>query len=115
MPRTSPGPATRMSYQRRQRVRDTSMSMARTIGAKFPDLRVTIDVETVDGEDAFVWIEVIRGARPEGLPAFIDRLARQCARRTGFWIVPRIVSASVGSQPELRLRPRVGSARPSVT
>ena len=91
------------------------MSMARTIGAKYPDLRVTIDVESVDGEDAFVWIEVLRGLRPAGLPAFIDRLARQCARRTGFWIVPRIVSTSVESQPELRLRPRVGSARPSVT
>ncbi|MCY3784813.1 MAG: hypothetical protein OXG79_13680 [Chloroflexi bacterium] len=104
-----------MSYQRRQRVRDTAMSMANTIGAKYSDLRVTIDMESVDGEDAFVWIEVLRGLRPAELPTFIDRLARQCARRTGFWIVPRIVSTSVESQPELRLRPRVGSARPSVT
>ncbi len=91
------------------------MRMARTIGTEYPDLRVTIDVESVDGEDAFVWIELLRGLRPVGLPAFIDRLARQCARRTGFWIVPRLVSTSVDSQPELRLRPRVGSARPFAT
>jgi hypothetical protein len=50
--------------------------------------------------------------RPVGLPLFIDRLARQCARQTGFWIVPRLVSASVESKPEIRLRPRLGSARP---
>ena len=62
-----------MSYQRRQRVRDTAMSMANTIGAKYSDLRVTIDMESVDGEDAFVWIEVLRGLRPAELPTFIDR------------------------------------------
>ena len=107
-----PIPATRVSYQRRQRVRDSAMRMVRTIGAKYPELRVTIDVETVDGEDAYVWIAALNGLRPVGLPLFIDRLARQCARQTGFWIVPRLVSASVESKPEIRLRPRLGSARP---
>ena len=90
------------------------MRMVRTIEAEYPDLCVTIDVDSVDGEDAFVWIEVLRGLRPAGLAAFVDRLARQCARRTGFWIVPRIVSASVEPKPEIRLRPRVSSAGPSV-
>ncbi len=88
------------------------MRMVRTIGAEYPDLRVTIDVDSVDGEDAFVWVEVLRGLRPVGLSAFIDRVARQCARRTGFWIVPRIVSTSLESKPEIRLRPRIGTARP---
>ena len=88
------------------------MRMVRTIGAEYPDLRVTVDVDSVDGEDAFVWVEVLRGLRPVGLSAFIDRVARQCARRTGFWIVPRIVSTSLESKPEIRLRPRIGTARP---
>ncbi|MDE2991871.1 MAG: hypothetical protein OXU21_12555 [Chloroflexota bacterium] len=91
------------------------MRMVRTIEAEYPDLRVTIDVDSVDGEDAFVWIEVLRGLRPASLAAFVDRLARQCASRTGFWIVPRIISTSVEPKPEIRLRPRVSSARPSVT
>ena len=91
------------------------MRMIRAIEAEYPELRVTIDVDSVDGEDAFVWIELRRGLRPVGLSAFIDRLARQCARRTGFWIVPRIVSMSVEPKPEIRLRPNLDSARPSVT
>ncbi len=90
------------------------MRMVRTIEAEYPDLRVTLDVDSVDGEDAFVWIEVLRGLRPAGLAAFIDRLARECANRTGFWIVPRLVSESVEPKPEIRLRPRVSSVRPSV-
>ena len=89
------------------------MRMVRTIEAEYPDLRVTLDVDSVDGEDAFVWIEVLRGLRPAGLAAFIDRLARECANRTGFWIVPRLVSESVEPKPEIRLRPRVSSVRPS--
>ncbi len=102
------------SYQRRRRARGSAMRMARTIGAEYPELRVTIDMETVDGEDAYVWVEVPRGSRPGGLAEYIDQVSRLYGRRTGYWIVPRIVSTSVDSSPEFRLRPRPGEARPLV-
>jgi hypothetical protein len=102
------------SYQRRRRARGSAMRMARTIEAEYPDLRVTVDMETVDGEDAYVWIEVSRGARTSGLSEYIDQVARSYGRRTGYWIVPRITSTNVESSPEFRLRPRLSDARPLV-
>ncbi len=102
------------SYQRRRRARGSAMSMARAIGAEYPNLRVTVDMETVDGEDAYIGVEVPQGSRPRGLPEYIDRSSRLYGRRTGYWIVPRIVSTSVESSPEFRLRSRVTEAQPLV-
>lgn len=102
------------SYQRRRCARGNAMRMARNIEAEYPDLRVIVDMETVDGEDAYVWIEVPRGSRPSGLSEYIDRVSRLYGRRTGYWIVPRITSTNVESSSEFRLRPRLSNARPLV-
>lgn len=107
-------PATHESYERRRRARNSAMRMARTIRAEFPDLRVTVDVESVDDEDAYVWIELPPDARPGEMPEYIGHVARLYSRRTGFWIVPRIVSAPTAATPGFRLRSRLGEARPLV-
>ena len=85
------------------------------IQQQYPRIRIDIDTETEDGEDAFLWINVPHGARPEGLTVVVERLSAQQASRTGLWIVPRIVSGGFHSGPQSRLRPRMfESPRPVV-
>ncbi|HCU72326.1 MAG TPA: hypothetical protein DGO43_00770 [Chloroflexi bacterium] len=89
--------------------------MTAEIQQQFPGIRIDIDSETEDGEDAFLWINVPHGTRPEGLTAVVEQLAARQSRRTGFWIVPRIVSGGFRSGPQTRLRPRMFEApRPLV-
>ena len=105
----------RPSYSARRDIRRVALCVAGAISAAYPELRVDIDLDTVDGEDAFVWIHIPRGVRPAGLETLVRRLVRRQARTHGRWIVPRIVSSEFDSGPVFRLRPRLSeAARPLV-
>lgn len=99
----------------RENIRGAALSLMMAIQQQYPGIRIDIDTETEDGEDAFLWINIPHGARPEGLTGVVEKLAAQQARRTEFWIVPRIVSGVFRSGPQSRLRPRMfESPRPLV-
>ncbi len=98
---------TQSSLGVRRLIRTVALRLAAEVSASYPRLQVTVDMESVDGEDAFVWIETPTGARPAGLEGFVDRIARRYARATGYWIVPRIVTAEPDSGLLFRLRPHL--------
>lgn len=103
------------SSETRHDIRRTALRLANAIQAKLPDARLVIDTDTVEGEDAFVWVEVARGARAKTLSVVVERMSRRIRLTTGFWIVPRIISAEFDSGPVFRLRPRLfDSPRPLV-
>ncbi len=105
----------RPSSETRQDIRRAALRLANAIQAKAPDARLAIDTDTVDGEDAFVWVEMPRGVRSATLSAVAERLSRSIGSTTGFWIVPRIISAEFDSGPVFRLRPRLfDSPRPQI-
>ena len=91
----------------RQEIRRAAIQMAASISTSYPGLRIDVDLDTVDGEDAFVWVYIAAGTRPPGLSETVEKAARRQARTTNFWIVPRIVSPSYRSDPVFRLRPRL--------
>ena len=95
------------AHKSRSDVRAAAIQMASSISAAFPDLRVAVDLQTVDGEDAFVWISLPSSVRPVGLAELLEKVSRRQNRTTGFWIVPRIVSSSFRTDPVFRLRPRL--------
>ena len=91
------------------------MRLAAAVTAEYPDVRVEIDLESVEGEDAFLWIRVPRGARPVGLAELVGELTRRHNAAGGYWIVPRIVSGEFDDGPVLRLRPKLfEEPRPTV-
>ncbi|MBM4437015.1 MAG: hypothetical protein FJ029_07215 [Actinobacteria bacterium] len=96
---------TREIRRTRRGAQAAARCLAAAIGAAFPSVRVRVDVETVDGEDAFVWIHVPAGARLEGLSDHVAELARRQARVTGYWLVPRLVSGAPDGKRPIRLRP----------
>ena len=95
----------RQSLATRQDIRRTALRLANAIQVKDPDALLAIDTDTVDGEDAFVWVQVQHGVRSGTLCAVAERLSRRIRLTTGFWIVPRIVTAKFDTEP--RLRPRL--------
>ena len=105
----------RPSSETRQDIRRAALRLASAIQAKVPDAHLVIDTDTVDGEDAFVWVQLPRGTRSANVGVAVERLSRRIGLTTGFWIVPRIVSAEFESGPVVRLRPRLfNSPRPLI-
>lgn len=89
--------APRAVYRSRQNVRRVAQDIVAEIIMHWPGTTVNIDLDGVDGEDAFLWIR-----HPE--PEMADRVAltalelvNSLGASMGLWIVPRMVSQAVES------------------
>ncbi len=82
---------TRLAADVRREVRGAALALSDAIAQQFPGVTVEVDMHSVDGEDAILWIRDGQRVRGDGLAHFVDGVCRRQTRRTGFWIVPRIL------------------------
>ena len=103
----------RGTYGGRNEVRQIAQRIAGELTSTWPGSRVTVDLDRVDEEDAYLWISPTDPAFSEKMAFMALELVNSLAARYGFWIVPRILNGDAASDatPRLRVPTRVLSQR----
>ena len=85
--------APRSVYRSRQNIWRVAREIVVELKDQWPGTGVTVDLDGVDGEDAYLWISPVD-------PEIRDRVAltalelvnSHCCARMGLWIVPRVLN-----------------------
>ncbi len=103
----------RGTYGGRNEVRQIAQRIAGELTGAWPGSKVTVDLDRVDDEDAYLWITPAEPASSEKMAFMALELVNSLAARYGFWIVPRILNGDSAwdATPRLRIPPRVLSRR----
>ena len=103
----------RGTYGGRNEVRQIAQRIASELTGTWPGSRVTVDLDRVDEEDAYLWITPADPGSSEKMAFMALELVNSLAARYGFWIVPRILNgdAAWDATPRLRVSTRVLSQR----
>lgn len=103
----------RGTYGGRNEVRQIAQRIAGELTSTWPGSRVTVDLDRVDEEDAYLWIAPADPTSSEKMAFMALELVNSLAARHGFWIVPRILNgdAAWDATPRLRVSSSVISHR----
>ena len=96
----------RGTYRGRQGVRLISQEIADEIEARWRGARVSVDLDTVEEEDAFLWITPPNPALRDRVALTALELVNSMAARVGFWVVPRVLNDVQSADESHRLRIR---------
>ena len=96
----------RGTYGNRNEIRRIAQRIADEIADMWPGSKIDVDIDTVDDEDAFLWITPSE-------PSYSNRVAltalervNSLGARCGFWVVPRVLNDHGTGEPAHRLRLR---------
>ena len=98
----------RGTFRERSEARRIAQQIAREIEGVWPGSHVTVDVDTVEDEDAYLWITPSDPSFSEKVALTALELVNSLGVRHGFWMVPRILNdnATVKGTHRLRIRTR---------
>ena len=107
------GKRLRGTYGSRNEVRQIAQRIAGELIGAWPGARVTVDLDRVDEEDAYLWIAPADPASSEKMAFMALELVNSLAARYGLWIVPRILNGDSAwdTTPRLRVPTRASSDR----
>lgn len=97
----------RSTYNDRQGIRRVAQEIADEIVSRWPGVEVVVDLDTVENEDAYLWITPAEPALREKVALSALELVNSIGARLGFWVVPRVLNdnADVEKGHRLRIRP----------
>ena len=84
----------RGAYRSRQNVRRIAQEIVVELTTQWPGTSVTVDLDGVDGEDAFLWISPGDSDSRDRVALTALKLVNSLGARMGFWIVPRVLNQS---------------------
>lgn len=87
--------APRALYRSRQNVRRVAQDIVAEITLHWPGTTVHIDLDGVDGEDAFLWIRHSDPKASDRVALTALELVNSLGASMGLWIVPRMVNEAV--------------------
>lgn len=79
-------------YRRRQDVRRIARELVDELTNHWPGTSVTIDLDGVDEEDAFLWISPVDPESRDQVALTALELVNRHGARMGLWIVPRVLN-----------------------
>ena len=89
--------AQRSGYRSRQNIRRVAQEIVSELTSRWPGTSVTVDLDGVDGEDAFLWISPTDVDNRDDVALTALELVNSLGARMGFWIVPRVLHQAVDS------------------
>ena len=96
----------RGTYGDRNEIRRIAQQIADEIADVWPGSQVSVDLDTVDDEDAYLWITPADPAFSQKVAFTALELVNSLAARCGFWLVPRVLNDRAAANPTHRLRIR---------
>lgn len=96
----------RNTYNDRQAIKAVAQEIADAIVDRWPGVEVRVDLDTVDDEDAYLWITTTEPAVRDKLALTALELVNSIGARMGFWVVPRVLNDSPAAERGHRLRIR---------
>lgn len=84
--------APRSVYRSRQNIRRVAQEIVAEITGQWPGTSVTVDLDGVDGEDAYLWISPVDPESRDQVALTALELVNSHGVRMGMWIVPRVLN-----------------------
>ena len=79
-------------YRSRQNIRRVAHEIVTELTEQWPGTSVTVDLDGVDGEDAFLWISPTDPDSRDRVALTALELVNSLGARMGLWIVPRVLN-----------------------
>ena len=105
----------RGTYGGRNEVRRIAKQIAVEIEDVWPGSHVTVDLDTVDDEDAYLWITPADSTFSEKVAFTALELVNSLGAQHGFWMVPRVLNDNAAVDPTHRLRIRTQTEQKATT
>ncbi len=83
--------APRSVYRNRQNIRRVAREIVSELEDHYPGTAVTIDLDSVDGEDAYLWIGPVDPECRDRVALTALELVNSLGARMGLWIVPHVL------------------------
>ena len=84
--------APRSVYRSRQNIRRIAQELVDELTDYWPGTSVTVDLDGVDEEDAFLWISPVDPESRDQVALTALELVNMHGARMGLWIVPRVLN-----------------------
>ncbi len=84
--------ASRSVYRSRQVIRRVALEIVAKLKDDWPGTAVTVDLDGVDGEDAYLWINPVDHGIRDQVELTAMELVNSLGERKGLWIVPRVLN-----------------------
>ena len=101
----------RGTYANRNEIRCAAQQIADEIVDLWPGSRIDVDLDTVDDEDAFLWITPSESSASDRVALTALERVNSLGARNGFWVVPRVLNDNGSGEAAHRLRLRAEAER----